>query len=194
MFNIFEQPWGLLIISGAVLLILLVVRVVLPGRRLWWGLLLPVLLAVSAFGFDYFVKTDAEKVREVIKTAMKAVSQERPEIIGPLISDNYEDSYNRNKDQLMGRLRYRLSKPLVDKNITRIVSTDIQPWNARAVFTVRIIFDEKSYIYQSYKSQAFVKVEMDFEKQLDKSWLIKRAELVELDMQPVSWDEVRQYW
>jgi hypothetical protein len=194
MFEVFEQPWGILAAAGAVLVILLVVRAVLPERRRWWQWLLPVLIAAAAFGLDYLVRTDTEKIEAVIRAVAKGVEQENPGIIEPLISDKYRDSYHKTKRGFIGHISHRLSKPSVEKNVTRIVSIDMQEWDATAVFTVRVLFDKQSHIYQSYKSQAFVKVEMDLDKQLDKSWLISRIELLELDRQAVNWGNIRQHW
>ena len=189
MFNVFEHPWVLLAVAVVFVFVLILVR-----TRHWWLWLLPVFIAAAAFGIDHIVQTDTEKIKDVIKTATQAVRQENPDVIEKLISDDYSDSYHDTNKILMFHLRRRLSKPLVEKNVTRIIAIDIQGSDATAVFTVRVIFDKQSYLYQSYKSQAFVKVEMNLEKQLDKSWLISRVELLELDMQPVNWSDIRKHW
>ena len=194
MWNIFEQPWTLLTAAIIILLLMLIVRSILPDKKHFWQLLLPVLLAASAFALDLLVQTDLEKINTVISTAVKAVEQENPDAIEPIISDNYLDSFHNTKNDFMNHCRRRLSEPLVEKNIKRIVTIDIQETLATAVFTVRIIFDERSYIYQSYKPIILTKVKLDLQKEPDNNWRITKAELLEIDMQPVNWQDIQQNW
>ena len=193
MFDIFEHPWGLLTVAIVALLVLLIVRSVLPEKRRWWQLALPAFLAVSAFGLDLLVQTDLEKINAVISAAVKAVEEENPDAIETLISEDYSDSYHETKRALMLHCRRRLSEPLVEKNIKRIVEIVISPakTTAETTFTVRIVFDKRSYVYQSYKRIILAKVEVNLQKEQDK-WLISRVELLELDMQPVNWQQVRK--
>lgn len=183
MFDIFEHPWGLLTVAIVALLVLLIVRSVLPEKRRWWQLALPAFLAVSAFGLDLLVQTDLEKINAVISAAVKAVEEENPDAIETLISEDYSDSYHETKRALMLHCRRRLSEPLVEKNIKRIVEIAVSPskTTAETTFTVRIVFDKRSYVYQSYKRIILAKVEVNLQKEQDK-WLINRVELLELDM------------
>jgi len=190
MWNIFEQPWLLLITAALVLIVLLIIRAVLPEKRHWWQWLVPVLIAAAAFGLDFLVKTDIEKIREVIKTASKAVEEENPAAIEPLISPNYRDSYHRSKTRLISHCRARLAEPLVEKNITRIPEINIQNSNATAVFTVRIVFDKQSYVYQEFKQLMLIKLQAQLQKQADGEWLISRSEILTIDRQPANWRRI----
>ncbi len=192
MFNIFEHPWGLITVAIIILLVLLMVRSIFPEKRRWWQWLLPALLAVAAFGFDFLVETDLEKINAVINTAVKAVEEENPDAIEPIISANYGDSYHDTKASLMAYCRIRLSEPLIEKNIKRITSIDISPPKATAIFTMRIVFDERSSVYQNFKQIMLTKLKLDLQKKPDNRWLISRAELLEIDMQPVSWQDIKQ--
>jgi len=193
MFDVFEQPWGLLTVAVIVLLILLMFRSIFPEKRHWWQLALPAFLAVTAFGLDRLVQTDLEKINKVINTAVKAVEEEKPDAIDAIISENYSDSYHRNKRVLILHARRVLSEPVVEKNIKRILEINISPskTTATATFTVRVVFDKRSYVYQSYKRIVLAKVEINLQKELGKGWLINQAELLELDRQPVNWQHIR---
>ena len=192
MFDVFERPWGLLIVAIVALPVLLMVRRIFPEKRHWWQLALPAFLAVAAFGLDLLVQTDLEKINLVIDTGVKAVEQENPDAIEPIISENYSDSSHRTKTALMRHCRRTLSEPLIEKNIKRIVEIVVSPSRTTAVatFTVRIVFDKRSYIYQSYKRIMLAKVKVNLQKEQDK-WLINQAELLELDRQPVDWQNIR---
>jgi len=58
MFDIFEQPWTLMGAAVLVLFGMLTFRSFCPEKRRWWQLLVPVFLAVAAFGADMLVQTD----------------------------------------------------------------------------------------------------------------------------------------
>jgi len=193
MFDVFEQPWTLLIVAIVVLLILLIFRAIFPAKRRWWQFAIPVLIAASAFALDLLVKTDLEKIKDVIYTAAKAVEEENPDAIEPLISANYRDSYHNTKDILLTHCRAKLSEPLIDKNITRILSIEISPskTTSTAAFTVRIMFDRKGYAYE-FKPELWTKIKIDLQKTPDSRWLISRAELLELDHQPANWQDIKQ--
>ncbi len=191
MFDIFEHPWGLLTLAVVTLLILLMFRRIFPEKRHWWQWLLPAFLIAAAFWLDALVQTDLEKINTLINTVVKAVEEENPDAIETIISNNYRDSFHPTKEAFISHCSARLSEPLVEKNIKRIVSIDISPPEATAVFTVRIVFDKRSYAYQDFKRLMLTKIELDLQKELDKSWLINRAEILEIDRQPVKWKDIR---
>jgi hypothetical protein len=166
------------------------VRRIFPDKWHWWQLALPVLLAAAGLALDYLVQTDTEKIYAVISTGVNAVEKEDPDAIEAILSDNYQDSYHPTKGALMAHCRATLSEPLVEKNIKRIVSIEVSPPTAIAIFTVRILFDKQSYVYQSFKAQMFVKIKLDLQKQHD-SWLISGAELLEIDRQPADWRHIK---
>jgi hypothetical protein len=167
-------------------------RSIFPQKRHWRQLALPVLLVVAAFGLDFLVETDLEKINAVIDIGVKAVENEDPDSIELIIADNYSDSYHGTKSALMSNCRAALSEPLIGKNIKRIVSLSIQPPKATAIFTVRILFDRQSDVYQSFKQQILTEVQADLQKQPDNQWLINRVELLKLDLHPANWQSIEQ--
>ena len=192
MFNFFEHSWGLITIAIITLFVLLIFRSISPEKRRWWQLTMPALLVVAAFGLDFLIETDLEKINAVINAAVLAVEDEDPDSIEQILADNYTDSFHSTKSALMSHCRARLSEPLIEKNIKRIVSIDIQPPKAAAIFTVRILFDKQSYVYQNFKTQMLTKLKADLQKQLDNQWLINRAELLEIDLRPADWQNIEQ--
>jgi hypothetical protein len=191
MFDIFEQPWTLVGAAVLVLFGMLTFRSFCPEKRRWWQLLVPVFLAVAAFGADMLVQTDLEKINSVIKTTIKAVQQEDCSAIEAAIANNYNDSYHGTKKQLLDHCRRELSKPLVDKGKKTGLLIDISDSNATAILFAVIIFDKNSFISQNYKSFLLVKARLSLRKQPDKKWLISRIEILELDRQPTKWNSIR---
>jgi ketosteroid isomerase-like protein len=188
MTNVFEQPWLLLIVAGVVFLGVFIFRDILPGKGKWLFWVTPVFIAGLAIGLDYFVRTDNEKIAAVIGKAVKAVEREDVNAIAPLISEDYQDSLNRSKGELLWHCRQRLSEPIIEKNVLRIVSLKVQGDAANAVFTVRTVFDQRGPIYGTIQQMVF-KFEANFRKQGD-DWFFTRAELLEIDMHPADWHHI----
>jgi len=122
MFDIFEQPWTLVGAAVIVLFGMFTFRSFCPERRRWWQLLVPVFLAVAAFGADMLVQTDTEKINSVINTTLKAVQQEDYNAIGAVIANNYSDSYHSTKKHFLDHCRRELSKPLVQEGAVKTFS------------------------------------------------------------------------
>ncbi len=191
MFDFFEQPYTL--IGAAVLLLfgILTFRSVVPEKRYWWQLLLPVLVAVAAFALDMLVQTDLEKINSTINTIIKAVEEENCNAIETIIAENYRDSYHDTKMHLLTHCRQRLTPSLVEKNKKTASLVEISPPNAIATLFMLTTFDKNSSISVNYKSFLYSKIELHFQKQDDKTWLINRAEILALDRQPAKWNDIR---
>ena len=191
MFDFFEQPYTLI---GAAVLLLFVIftfRSVLPEKRRWWQLLLPVIVVVAAIGLDVLVQTDLEKINSTINTVIKAVEEENCNAIEAMIAENYQDSYHGTKMHLMRHCRKRLTPSLVEKNKKRASLVELSPPNATATLFMLTTFEKNSSISVNYKSFLFSKIELHFQKQDDKTWLISRSEILELDRQPANWNDIR---
>jgi hypothetical protein len=191
MFNFFEQPWTLLIAAVVALYIVFRFRSIFPQKRRWWQWLIPPLLATAAFGLDFFVQTDFEKINELIDRGIKAVEEENPGAIEAIISANYQDSHHDSKEQLMSHCRSELSRSPVEENKKINAQIEISPPKADVVLTVMMKFDKNSYVAQNYKQFFLVKLQLYLQKQPDKKWLICQAELLELDRQQVNWEQIR---
>ncbi len=180
-----------MIIAILVLPVVLMLRRIFPEKRYWGQWLLPAFLTVAAFGFDLLVKTDLEKINAVINTAVKAVEEENPDAIEAIISDNYRDSYHNTKRDLMYHCRAKLSEPLVEKNKKRPPIIEISSPKATVTLTVTIHFDKQSSVYQDIQRLIQTKSKINLQKQQDGRWLINRVEILEINMQRVSWRDIR---
>ncbi len=189
MFNFYEQPWTLLSLAIIGLLVMLMIRRILPDKRRWWQLALPLFIAALGFSLDYFVQTDQEKINAVLMKSAKAVETHNPGAIAPLITEDYKDSFHRTKRSLLLDCQTWFSEPLVYEAIIREVSIEITPPKATKVFTARVIIDKRSYVYE-YRPLVFTKVKMDFKKQ-NSDWFITNIEILEIDNQPFKWGLIR---
>jgi hypothetical protein len=187
-FNVFEEPWLLLIVAVVAFMGVFIFRDVLPRKGKWVFWVAPIFIASLAIALDYFVQTDNEKVATVIRKAVRAVQREDVNAIAPLISEDYKDSFNGSKEELVWHCRQRLSEPIIEKNVLRIVSLKVTGGDTDAVFTVRTVFDPKGPIYGFVQMMLF-KFQAEFQKQGDK-WLFSKVELIEIDMHPADWHNI----
>jgi hypothetical protein len=183
--NIFEQPWLLLAIGIIMFVAVFVLRDLLPPRYKWLFLFLPVIIIGLAFAIDYLVQTDNEKVRTVVSKIVKAAEQENVDAIDKLISGDYQDSFHGSKQSLMRHCRARLAEPIIEKNVLRFVSVKINNPGATAVFTVRVVFEPRGPVSGFAKEMLF-KMQADLKK-TGSNWLITKMEVLEINLQPASW-------
>lgn len=182
---------AILALAIAVLLTLQIIHVIRTYERHWWQWLLPIILAVAAFGLDFVVQTDLERINALIRTVRKATEQEDCDAIEAVISADYSDSYHNSRDDLMNHCRRLLSEPLVAKSRKMGLTVEISPPRAAVTLTVIIHFDRQSRVHREYKSFVMLKMKFDLQKEQPKRWLINRAEILEIDRQPVKWRDIR---
>jgi hypothetical protein len=189
MWDIFDQPWTLLGAAAIVLMIVSTFRSVWPEKCARWQWLLPAGVAILGLGLDLGVATDLEKVSRIVKTAMKAAEREDCVAIARLIAPSYEDSYHKDKQAFVSHCRARLVPPAVDHVRKIAVATEIKPPQATVTLTFKVKFEKESYWVRSYgKLAALVKVQMRLAKQSNRSWLVTRIEVLEVDTMPARWD------
>jgi len=180
-----------LALAIAVLLALQIIHIFLTYEQHRWQWFLPIILVVAAFGLDFIVQTDLEKINTLISTGIKAAEQENCDAIAAIISANYSDSYHSTKDDLMYHCRELLSGPLAEKIKKAGLTIDISSPKAAVTLTVIIHFDKQSHVYREIKPFVILKIKLDLQREQDNRWLINRAELLEIDRQAVNWQDIR---
>ena len=70
----------------------------------------------------------------------------------------------------MSHCRRKLSSPVVEKAITRIVEIDVNQKHANIIFTVNIVFDSQSQLYD-LQGITLVKASFSLEKEANDKWL-----------------------
>jgi hypothetical protein len=189
MFDIFDQPLTLLGLTVMVLFGTLTVRSVWPERRHWWQWLIPALCVALAFGIDYIVNTDLEKINDVLKSTIAAVENADSKKIATAIAENYSDSYHKSKAELIAHCEKRFSPAIVEK--CKKSAAQIKLSSPQAVVTLFLVvtLDKNSFFSQNYIRILQVKTLIYLQKQSDSNWLITQIELREVNTQPVSWRE-----
>ena len=182
---------AVLALAIAVLLTLQIIHVIGVYKDRRWQWFVPIILVAAAFGLDLLVNTDLERINTLIRAVRKATEQENCDAIEALIYADYSDSYHNTKDDLMNHCRRLLSGPLVEKNRKMGLNIEVSPPEAAVTLTAIIHFDKQSRVYREYRPFVILKIQMDLQKEPDKRWLISRAEILEIDRQPVKWRDIR---
>ena len=191
MFNFFEQPWTMLGIAIIVLFAILTYRSLVPEKRRWWQLLIPLLIAGAAFATDALVKTDPEKIEAAIGTGIKAVETGDFNTAQSIISRDYRDSLHRSKEQLIEHIQNELHTNAVEKAKRTNLKIEISGNEAKAVLFMRVKLDENSGISKSYGIPQFqLKLDISFVKQ-NNIWLVRGIEIRSVNQQQVRWSQVR---
>jgi hypothetical protein len=191
MFNFFEQPWTLLGAAVLVLFGVLTYRSVVPEKRRWWQLLVPVLIAAAAFGIDALVTTDKEKITAVLDKGIQAVEDENFSAIESYLSDDYRDSFHASKQQLIDHAQRELNMNMVEKSKRTNTLVKIDGNRANVTLFMQAVLSKNSSVSQIY-NVPFVqlKVDVNFVKQ-NNNWLVSNIELRSVNQQPVKWSDIQ---
>jgi len=187
--NVLETPWLLLTAAIILLAIIVVIRQTWPDKQQWWQLVIPVVLAVIAFGLDKFVETDYEKIESIINSGIRAFIAQDLGQIDRIISPDYSDSAHRSKAELMAFCRGLLSQPLAEKIRKQLEKITISAPQATAELSVRVHLLPQT-VYATAGTLVFVKVKLDFTKTLYGRWFISRTELITVNNQRFTWGAI----
>ncbi len=189
MTNIFQTPWLLLFISLVLLMVVAVLRQSFPEKQRWWQLLPPLVLAIIALGLDYFIKTDYEKITQVIKHARDAAVAEDADALATTLSPDYSDRSHKSRDQMVRFIRSFLTTTQINKAPQRGGNIVIDAPKATAENFYRVHVEPNS-AYAQAATIYFVKVRFRLTKNADDQWLITGCELMELNNQPFHWGDL----
>ncbi len=186
---IFESPWLLLTVAGVTLIAASVVRQV---KTEWgyWPLLVPLIIAALAFGLDYIVKTDLEKVNSIISSAKNAAITGIMSDIMPFISPDYADRSYPSKEQLEVKLKKVFTNSGIKKIRTRSHVVDLKTDTANSQLHVVVHLDKNSR-YAIAGSIVFVGLQFDYVK-VGENWMVKRSDIISVNDNPWSgsWKQV----
>ena len=193
MFNIFQQPWTIIVAGTVCLLVVLIYRVVFVDKRHWWQLALPFAIVGLALGLDFIVKTDYEKIDAVLYRAVDGFEARKISPIEKVIADDYTDPANGSKALVLTYCEGLFHFAAVKKIST--LSKKIIIEKQRAKFTAEVIvrFDNESEIAKMGKPFLFVKGRLFLRKTDDKKWLVYSSELLELDRKSVTWQQIKKF-
>ena len=190
MYNIFEKPWLLLITAVVALLIIYIIRAFKPEKIKRWHLLIPLIIAISAFAIDRFVQTDRENINSIIKSCIKASRNEDADTIETFVASDYHDSLHQSKQEILIYCRAIFSEPAIERFVKLNQSIELSSPKAKVLLKGFLFFDKESRFYKELKPAMALKLELGLKKYTNKKWLINRVEILEIDNQTIDWDNL----
>ena len=187
MLNIFENCWLLLTLAGIAFVAASIVRQEKPE----WGmkpLLVPLLLAVLAFGLDYAVTTDDEAVSAIVPACKRAAIAGDPDTIMEYISPNYNDRNHANKAELHSMVRHVITGSSIKKVRTQSHLINVREDDAESELGIAVHLNTDSR-YAAYGTFFLVEMKFEYEK-IDGKWYIRRMDLQSVNTQPMNWGDV----
>jgi hypothetical protein len=189
MWNIFEHWWTALAVALGVQIVLAIIHIIRPESRKFWHILIPLAVIVVGIGVERLVQTDFEKINILIDKCLTATADENIAAIGALLAPDYSDSCHKSKESAMQSCRRWFGQPLISVNKKYSVEITIDRPAAQVNLIVVTHLDPKSEYYQSVKL-LLIKARLYLHRNADGRWLINRAELLEVNNQPVKWNEI----
>ena len=193
MFNIFQQPWTLIVVGTVCLPAALVFRAVFADKRRWWQLVLPFAIVGLAFGLDLIVKTDYEKIRTALSRAVDSFEAQRISPIEEVIADDYTDPANDSRELILAYCEGLFHFAGVKKISTLGEEITIEKQRAKFTAEVMVRFADESEIARMGKPFMLVKGRLLLRKTDDKKWLIYSSELLEIDRKGVTWRQIKGF-
>lgn len=185
MFNVFEQPWLLVILAMAAFLCQRILRSINPEKWSNRYLLVPFGILGAAFLVDFAVQTDNEKVEHLIKAVRKAIVNEDSATVESVMSEDYSDNFHRNKNSAISHLKLFFEIAPVESAAIIEKLAEIGNEKAFVKLKVTILFGPDAPI-----SLASVVFSLDLIKNQANQWLIYSSKLYELNKQPVQWQNL----
>ncbi len=186
----FEYPFvgigiGLLVFIG-----FWIFGAIKPEKKKRWHYLVPVVICIAAFALAYFVQTDNEKIFNNVNKGIKAFQDKQIEPIKEIIADDYADSLHSSKELILAYCQGLFETAAAEKITFFSRQTDIKDDKAVFTFEAMVKFAEQSRIAQMGKPVLIVKARLHFKKTRSKKWLIVSSAILELDRNPVNWNEM----
>ena len=184
--NVFEQPW-----VWAAIGLWLSIGLLLAKRR--WPLslsrkhlLIGPLLVVLAFGLDWLMTTDREKIETVVAKIARATKEENAEEIISHIGPGYRGQLGHSRQVFAELCRQIFSSPQIQDNWLLKRELALADGEAMAHITALSQLDQQSEWAVFSPAKTVWQVELT--KQPNGSWKIVWIELLELNNQRIDWD------
>ena len=190
MWNIFEHWWAALVAALAIQVVLAIMHIVKPAARKLWHPLIALAVIIIGISVERLVQTDFEKINILVGQALEATQNEDVTAVDALLAPDYSDSCNPTKEAVMEYCKRWFARPLIAKNNAQNVQIEIHRPAAEVGLFVITNLDQKSDFAEMAKFPLLVKVKLYLKRTVDGKWLIKNAELIEINNQRINWNQI----
>ncbi len=185
MWNLYEDPWLLLIVGIIVLIIGVWIRNNAAGRKGLWVVLAGLLISAGGFGLDYAVATDYEQIEQIIYICRNAAIQRDIRPIVPLISASYHDSVHFNRQTFIDNIDSVIQTAAISKVRFQELNINLLGATGRADIKATVFLDQNSS-YAAAGGLFFVEMSVNFRRDSNR-WTIAGAEVETVNNNRVDW-------
>jgi hypothetical protein len=190
MWNPFEYPFVGIALGLLTFIVLWVYRTVRPEKKKRWHYFLPLGIYIFSFALAFLIRTDNEKITSVVNRGIRGFQQQQIQPIEQIIAENYSDSLHSSKAYIVAYCQAMFQTAAIEKVTFFSRKTEIQGGKATFLFEAMVKFTEQSHIAQMGKPFIIVKARFYLAKTADKHWLINSSEILELDRNPIDWNQI----
>lgn len=187
--SIFQSPLVLIWVAVGLWMVASIVRITIPEKKRLWHMIVPLVVFAAAFGADYFVKTDREKIDILIDRGIEATVAADVEAIETMIGDDYADRIHRSKADFMGKCRRTFRRALAES--IRPTYCNISVDGTSAVVNMGAVVH---LIPQNTEMPGVqivpVKLRIECKIYGERDWKFSSVELVEVNNNPVNWNGI----
>ena len=188
--NIFETPWLLLMISAVVWMVISIVALMKGMENRRWRLLLPLAGVLVAFGVDYFIKTDYEKIDSLVTILTDSAVEGDLSQLETIISADYSDAKNKSKRHLLAFCTPIYGRGQIQKINRKYFDINVTRPKAKCDLDMVVILDpESSYAMAGYIVS--LETRLHLSRSDDGMWQIVSSEILKANNYDVSWKSVR---
>ena len=148
-------------------------------------LFIPLAVLLLAFGVDFLIKTDIEKINGVIKTAKRAAVDIDTEAVKTIVWEGYSDIANSSRDRAISYFKSGLSVAPLDKVFIAEKNIEINGDKAKVRAKAGLIFKPDAPL-----GATSIVLDMELKKFADGDWLIVTSELIEFGKQKMNWNKL----
>jgi len=190
MWNVVEEPWLLLFVALISLGVVVLFREGPSGPPRRWPLLIPLAIALLAFGLDRFIQTDRERLEATLNRALRFAKTHDFSDFNDIFAPDYSDAFHATRADLRRRCESSLAIADIERISKRRLQWTIETSTAQCDLSVLVRLRGRQGSYAGSQGLYFVEVRMRFDKQPDGRWLIRTVELVSLNNQQFDWGGV----
>ena len=186
-YNIFQSPLLIVIASMFVWIVVSIIRLTVPEKGRKWHMLIPLVMLICAFGIDYLVQTDHEKLDSVIDEAIAAAVTCDIAAIEALLADDYADSVHRSKAAVVSAARRQLREAIIEK--IKKINCLITVNNSSAIINIEAIVHLLGHNqYAAITSIVPIKMEVACTKVPNGIWRVSSADITAINNSSATWN------
>ena len=187
--SIFQSPWLLIWASVGIWLAAAIVHITSPIRKRRWHMIAALVIFAAAFGIDYSVKTDREKIDSLIDRGIEATVAADIEGIESIIGDGYVDRVHRSKAEFIGKCRRSLKRAVAESIRPMYYNVSVEGTSAVVDMSAMVHLAEHNTPVSGVQIVP-VKLRIECKRYAENEWKVSSADLVEVNGTVVNWNGI----